>query len=95
MSGGGAHTDRTETEFHSVFGGLRCVIALSETQITTRGGTSPGFAHDTENFLHVHWVCGSKLRSHNLPNERAKWRRRIQVTIVYVGGHDRTYRAFA
>ena len=48
LSGSGADTDRTETEFHSVLQDLRCVIVLSQTQTTTRGDTSPGFARHQE-----------------------------------------------
>ena len=78
LSSSGADTDRTETEFHNIFQDLRCVIAPSETQTTTRGGISVG------------WAFRSKLRSHHLPNERAEWLRRIKVTIVHASGHDRT-----
>ena len=46
LSGSGADTDRTETEFHSVLQDLRCVIALSETQ-TTAEVPVQAFAHDT------------------------------------------------
>ena len=35
----GANTNQTKTEFHSVLQDLRCVIALSESKTTTRGGT--------------------------------------------------------
>ena len=78
LSSSGADTDRTDTDCHSVLQDLRCVIALQR-------GTSPDFAQDTEN--NFAFALGLS------PNERAKWLRRIQVTID--GGHDRTPRAFA
>ena len=66
----------------SILQDLRCVIVLSETQTATRGGTSPGFAHDTEKLPHLHCVFCSKLCSPDFPNERAKRLRTGNVTVV-------------
>ena len=75
-----ANTNRTRTEFHSVFQDLRCVITLSESKTTTRGGSVPSFTHNTKKILHLYWIFRSKLCSHNLPNECAQWLCRVQVT---------------
>ena len=60
------------------------MIPLSETKTTTRGGTTPSFAHNTKEFLHLFWVFRSELNPQKLPSERAKKLRRVQVTIVHI-----------
>ena len=85
----------TQTELHSIIQDLRCVIALCETKTTTRGGTSPGFAHNTKKCLHLHWVFRSEWCPHHLPNERAQRLHLIQVTVVHTSGPGRTHRSLA
>ena len=53
-----------------------------ETHTTTRRGSTPGFSHDTEKFLHLYWVFCNQLCPRNLPNKRAKWLCCVQVTII-------------